>query len=187
MPLLFDLLKQSSTTPQKSQISGALIKFANLLHTDVNTARSLYEKHGKGYIYTPTGLVFADRDINRVRVSKMYTFSVIVCDNGDIVYISRYKARKERIKARQLDEEIAARREKSSERRERARIRVKRVTEGIFSDGQTRPQPKRGGRGNSIGDVGKYVNKRRAFTVDEYAQALENLSKQGNFELRSAI
>lgn len=38
-----------------------------------------------------------------------------------------------------------------------------------FEDGQTQPSRKREGQAKSIGDIGFYVNKRGAFSVDEFA------------------
>lgn len=49
--------------------------------------------------------------------------------------------------------------------------------ETLFAKGQTHPSPKRQGKANSHDDIGKYVNKRRAFSVDEYAAICERFKR----------
>lgn len=183
MPALSDLItlpknKKNSKETAQTISDGPLFQFAALLRVEISKARDLFENNGAGRIYAPNGSVFFDTKYARHMASKLYTYAVIIEADGTILYLSRYKYRKERIRAQQIREEIEIKREKGLERRERARIRVKRSTEKMFRDCQTEPGCKRGGKGNSHEDIGKFVNKRRSFRVDEYITALENLAKR---------
>lgn len=60
--------------------------------------------------------------------------------------------------------------------KERRKAR-KDVRNALFASGQTHPSPKRQGKARSHDDIGKYVNKRRAFSVDEYAQICERFKR----------
>lgn len=180
MPLLSELIalpqtKNNKKTSENTLSNGPLFEFAALLRVDICKARELFENNGVGRIYAPNGSVYFDSQYARHMASKLYTYAVIIEEDGTIIYQSRYKYRKERIMAQQIREQIEIEREAKQEKREHKRMRIRRNTEKMFKDCQTSPTPKRGGRASSHKDIGKYVNKRRSFRVDEYIAAVERL------------
>lgn len=153
MPRLADLLPVSVNN---SSDMGAewLVNFAYLLGMDLCKAQAVYEKYGKGYIYTRTGFAMPDTPYQRRKMVANFGACVIVETDGEVWVRSKDKIGECNRKRAKVADIVERRRIRKSEEELREAKRVNR----LFKDGQTNPQPKRGGKGNSHADIGKYVN-----------------------------
>lgn len=155
MPKLADLLPQSVNNSSGFD-SAWYIQFAYNLHMDIDKARELFSKHGKGCIYASTGFVMPDTPYQRRKMVANFGACVVVTSDGDMwLRTPNQIGAKNRRKAAFLDKckrEMIAHEEK--------RVRMRKRVERLFEDGQTKPSPKRGGKANSHSDIGMYVNVR---------------------------
>lgn len=160
MPKLADLL---SVDVNNSSGMGAewLVNFAYLLGMELQKAQTLYESNGKGCIYTRTGFVMPDTPYMRRKLVANFGACVIVGNDGSTWVRTKDKIGERNRKRAEIDDKVKRRkiRRAESELCERKRL------DRLFKDGQTQPQPKRGGKANSHADIGKYVN-HRGFRID---------------------
>lgn len=131
-----------------------LVNFAYLLGMDLYKARSVYEKHGKGYIYAKSGFAMPDTPYQRRKMVANFGDCVIVEAGGEVWVRTKNKIGERNRKRAKIADNVERRRIHRAEQELRENKRVNR----LFKDGQTNPQPKRGGKGNSHADIGKYVN-----------------------------
>lgn len=152
MPRLADLLPVSVNN---SSDMGAewLVNFAYLLGMDLCKARAVYEKHGKGYIYARTGFAMPDTPYMRRKMVANFGACVIVEADGEMWVRTKEKIGERNRKRAQIADNVERRRIRKSEQELRETKRINRM----FADGQCTPSPKRGGKGNSHADIGKYV------------------------------
>lgn len=160
MPKLADLLPVSVNN---SSDMGAewLVNFAYLLGMDLCEAQSLYDKHGKGCIYARTGFVMPDTPFMRRKMVANFGACVIV-ESGGETWLRTVDKIGERNRKRA---EIADKVQRRKIRRAESGLREQKRLNRLFKDGQTQPQPKRGGKANSHADIGKYIN-HRGFRID---------------------
>lgn len=160
MPKLADLLPISVNN---SSDMGAewLVHFAYLLGMDLCKAQSLYDKHGKGCIYARTGFVMPDTPFMRRKMVANFGACVIV-ESGGETWLRTVDKIGERNRKRAV---IADKVQRRKIRRAESELCEQKRLNRLFKDGQTQPQPKRGGKANSHADIGKYVNN-RGFKVD---------------------
>lgn len=154
MPKLADLLCQSVNN--SSDFDGAwYVKFAYNLGMDVPKARKLFEKWGRGNIYSPSGLVMLDTPHNRRKMVAVFGACVVVETTSEMwVREPSQIGAKNRKRAAQLD---AVKR--GQIRHSEQKLRAQRRLERMFDDCKGNPQPKRGGKANSHADIGKYVSR----------------------------
>lgn len=153
MPRLADLLPVSVNN---SSDMGAewLVNFAYLLGMDLCKAQSVYEKHGKGYIYAKSGFAMPDTPYQRRKMVANFGDCVIVEANGEMWVRTERNIGALNRKRAVISDKVERRKIHRAEQEVRENRRVNR----LFKDGQTNPSPKRGGKGNSHADIGKYVN-----------------------------
>lgn len=153
MPRIADLLPVSVNS---SSDMGAewLVNFAYLLGMDLCKAQSVYEKYGKGYIYTKSGFAMPDTPYQRRKMVANFGDCVIVEAGGEVWVRTKRNIGALNRKRAAISDKVERRRIRRAEQELRENKRVNR----LFKDGQTNPQPKRGGKGNSHADIGKYVN-----------------------------
>lgn len=153
MPKLADLLPVSVNN---SSDMGAewLVNFAYLLGMDLCKAQAVYEKYGKGYIYAKSGFAMPDSPYQRRKMVANFGACVIVEAGGEVWVRTKDKIGERNRKHAKVSDIVERRRIRKSEQELREAKRVNR----LFKDGQANPSPKRGGKGNSHSDIGKYVN-----------------------------
>lgn len=90
-------------------------------------------------------------------------------------------------KCKNLPKRVQIARERNEERAktEREEYFAQKRADKLFSEFQGMPCPKRQGRANGVSDMGKYVNKRRSFGVDEYASAVARLREYTDRKVKS--
>lgn len=153
MPKLADLLPVSVNN---SSDMGAewLVNFAYLLGMDLCEAQSVYDKYGKGYIYAKSGFAMPDTPYTRRKMVANFGDCVIVEAGGEMWMRTKAKIGERNRKRAVIADVVERRRIHRAEQGLREQKRVDR----LFKSGQTNPHPKRGGKGNSHADIGKYVN-----------------------------
>lgn len=153
MPRLADLLPVSVNN---SSDMGAewLVNFAYLLGMDLCKAQAVYEKYGKGYIYAKSGFAMPDTPYQRRKMVANFGDCVIVETGGEVWVRTKRNIGALNRKRAAIADKVERRRIRKSEEELREAKRVNR----LFKDGQTNPSPKRGGKGNSHAEIGKYVN-----------------------------
>lgn len=152
MPKLADLLCRSVNNSSGFD-SAWFVRFAYNLQMDVPKAQELFSAYGKGYIYARTGFAMPDTPYQRRKMVANFGTCVIVTSDGEMwqrtpAHIGARNRRKACIADRRTRREIS--------RNERMYREAKRL-ERLFKDGMGEPSPKRGGKANSIADIGKYV------------------------------
>lgn len=153
MPRLADLLPVSVNN---SSDMGAewLVNFAYLLGMGVWKAQAVYAKYGKGYIYAKSGFAMPDTPYHRRKMVANFGDCVIVEAGGEVWVRTKRNIGALNRKRAIIADKVERRRICKSEVELREAKRVNR----LFKDGQTNPSPKRGGKGKSLADIGKYVN-----------------------------
>lgn len=161
MPKLADLLCRSVNNSSGFD-SAWYVRFAYNLQMDVSKAQELFSAYGKGYIYARTGFVMPDTPYQRRKMVANFGTCVIVTSDGEMWqrtpgHIGARNRRKAWIADKRIRREIY--------RSERLYREEKRL-EHLFEDGMTKPSPKRGGKANSLSDIGKYVGVRGGSVAD---------------------
>lgn len=131
---------------------ATLIKVAFALKCSVDEMWDKIAEFGPGMIYT-RGVIMQDTPSNRYRLTESYGVVMILYNDGTVAL--RTRANRGQI-TRKLHK-IASKQEKSLRKSEIENYRKRKATENMFRDGQTMPSPKRQGKANSHGDIGKYV------------------------------
>lgn len=152
MPRLADLLPVSVNNSSDTG-AGWLVQFAYLLGMDLRKAQSVYGKYGKGYIYARTGFAMPDTPYMRRKMVANFGACVIVEADGEMWVRTKDKIGERNRKRARIADDVERRRICQAERELRETKRVNHM----FADGQCTPSPKRGGKGNSHADIGKYV------------------------------
>ena len=153
MPKLADMLCQSVNNSSDFD-SAWYVRFAFNLKVDVSQAHKIFSKYGKGYIYAPGGFAMPDTPYQRRKMVTSFGACVVVEANGETWVRtpeqigSKNRKRAKRIEAQERHKNENVQREYNSQK-ERERT---------FHDGQGEACPKRGGKGNSHSDIGKYAN-----------------------------
>lgn len=134
-------------------------RFAATLRMPVPQADRLLAKYGAGWIYTQSAIVLRDTPYNRGKVAKLGKTFVIV--ESDRVIIRSPKAVEMRRKSFDKSSKAIFRREQAEMREllgvEREAREIEKKREKLFRECQGVAAPKRGGKGNSIADLGFYV------------------------------
>lgn len=128
------------------------ILIAAELAIDLKHAQWLLRHYGHNYILTPNGICMPYNErtvrIMRTRIAKC----VVVTDNAELLVIT-----KDMVKRRRIDKEsVEAAAESRKFRREMVQRKIDREREQMFEDCQGRPSPKRQGKGDGLGDIGRY-------------------------------
>ncbi len=131
-----------------------LLKFAYYLGVDVKKAADIYQRNGKGYIYAKGGFAMPDTPFMRRKMVANFGDCVVIDKNGEMWVRTKHHIG---ARNRKRGEIIAKVERRGISNAERKYLEARRVNR-LFKDGQTQPQPKRAGKGNGQGDIGKYVN-----------------------------
>ncbi len=131
-----------------------LVNFAYLLGMDLCKAQAVYKKYGNGYIYAKGGFAMPDTPYTRRKMVANFGDCVIVESNGEMWVRTKAKIGERNRKRAVIADKVERRRISRAEQEYREARRVNR----LFKDGQTNPSLKRGGKGNSHADIGRYVN-----------------------------
>lgn len=161
MPKLADLLCRSVNNSSDFD-SAWYVRFAYNLQMDVSKAQELFSAYGKGHIYARTGFVMPDTPYQRRKMVANFGACVIVTSDGEM-----WQRTPECIGARNRRKAcIADKRTRREICRNERMYREEKRLERLFEDGMTKPSPKRGGRANRLGDIGKYVGVRGGGVAD---------------------
>lgn len=148
-----------------------LLRLAFALNVSLNDAAKAYATHGNGRVYARgASLVLEDTPHARANVIAHFGRAVIVDERGNIFQDTAKAARAERRKRAKIAEIVEAR---QIARAEKAYDEKKR-RERNFTYTQGAPSPKRAGKADSHGDIGKYVNFRNARLSDVERRELKN-------------
>lgn len=156
MARLGDLLQQS--VKKSSGLDAEwLMKFASVLKLDLNDAEKVYKAHGNNYIYAKGGFAMPDSERMRRKMVANFRVCVVVDSRGNAMVIDKRDIH-------ELNEIKSAKRKHRQERAERKRkselavCREQNRLSKLFKSCQENPSPKRAGKGNGQGDIGRYVN-----------------------------
>lgn len=140
-----------------SKLSSSL---SDLLGVDIMHAKWLLKHYGVNYIFVHTGLALPYSESNCKRCLKQYGAVVVVRENYQLsrISISRDDIKGKQNRRREIAQNIRAKRE--NERKDYNELKNGIRRERFFSSMQNRPCPKRGGRANSLSDLGKYIQSR---------------------------
>ena len=127
-------------------------KLGELIGRDSHVARRRFERYGAG-IYTRSGW-YAYSEATRDRVSRKLGIIAIVSEDGSI---SSYSYRDVTRKSQRLERKRKSEENRAQILEETRRRKSERMTMRIFEAGMTIPSKKKSGKGNSFGDIGKYV------------------------------
>lgn len=156
MVKLGDLLQKS--VKQSSGLDAEwLMKFASVIKLDLDEAASVYEKHGNGMIYAKGGFALPDSPRTKRIMINHFGRVVLVDSLGNAIVLDKRDLREMNEisnKARKNKQECRERKYKQ----EIAEYRERRKTERMFKSCQENPNPKRAGKANGQGDIGRYVN-----------------------------
>ena len=162
MPKLADMLCQSVNNSSDFD-SAWYVRFAFNLKVDIQKARKIFQKYGKGYIYAPGGFVMPDTPYQRRKMVANFGACVVVTSDGDTwVRTPAHIGSKNRKRAKRMD----AKEQHRIDKLERGLVEKSRL-ERMFHDCQGMPCPKRGGKANAQSDIGKYVNNIRRVTMSD--------------------
>ena len=153
MPRLADLMP-SIVNNSSDMGTEWMVKFAYLLGMSLSNARSVYERNGNGCIYAKGGFAMPDTPYMRRKMVANFGACVIVTEDGEMWQRTPEHIGKRNRKKNRIAGIVERRRVSRAEQELRERKRLQRM----FKDGQTNPCPKRGGKGNGQGDIGKYVD-----------------------------
>lgn len=162
MPKFSDLIKAESITSTNKPNADAIAQIAIYLRITNQKAAELFEKYGKGNVYSPSGVTLSDSRPNRYRLVKIHGYAVAVEKSGAIVYIDAEGAQKigEMYKEQKRKrEERICKREERAQKRETAQILRDRKRERLFNDGQTYGSKKRTKCHDERWDSNVYVNR----------------------------
>ena len=153
-------------------VGGAfLLRLAFALNVSVSDAAKAYAAHGNGRVYARgASLVLEDTPHARANVIAHFGRAVIVDERGNIFQDTAKAARAKRRKRAKIAAIVEAR---QIARAEKAYDEKKRH-ERNFAYMQGAPSPKRAGKADSHGDIGKYVNFRNARLFDVERRELKN-------------
>ena len=161
MPKLADLLCRSVNNSSDFD-SAWYVRFAYNLQMDVPKAQELFSAYGKGYIYARTGFAMPDTPYQRRKMVANFGACVIVTSDGEM-----WQRTPEHIGARNRRKAwISDKRKRREICRNEHIYREEKRLKHLFEDGMTKPSPKRGGKANSISDIGKYVGIRNSCMSD---------------------
>jgi hypothetical protein len=117
---------------------------------EYSSAMALFKSYGCGYLYSSTGLVVKDCVKNRRRMAKAFGEYVIVDGRGS-VSLQKGIAQVGRVN-KPIKENIRPRRKKVCN----GAFAYVEDRESIFEMGKGSPRIKHGGKGNGMGDIGRY-------------------------------
>lgn len=162
MPRLADMLCQSVNNSSDFD-SAWYVHFAFNLKVDIQKARDIFQKYGKGYIYAPGGFAMPDTPYQRRKMVANFGACVVVTSDGDTwVRTPSQIGAKNRKRAKRMD----AKEQHRIDKLERGLVEKARL-ERMFHDCQGVLCPKRGGKANTHSDIGKYVNNTRRITMSD--------------------
>lgn len=156
MARLGDLLQQS--VKKSSGLDAEwLMKFASVLKLDLDDADKVYKAHGNNYIYAKGGFAMPDSERMRRKMVANFRVCVVVDARGNAMVIDKrdiHELNKISSAKRKHRQECAERKRKS----ELAACREQNRLGKLFKSCQQNPSPKRAGKGNGQGDIGRFVN-----------------------------
>lgn len=142
---------------RKNQIVKSISYYLRIEESKANT---LFEKYGEEYIYAPSGLCVPYSESMCKRMTMTCNVVVVVRSDGSV---ERFRASDERKRRKKL-KPVRQMQARYKEGLEIAKIENDweewNKTLHLFESGQGKACPKRGGKGNSFGDIGKYVNRK---------------------------
>ena len=133
------------------------MKFASVLKLDLDDADKVYKAHGNNYIYAKGGFAMPDSERMRRKMVANFRVCVVVDALGNALVIDKrdiHETNKIKSEKRKHRQECAERKRKY----ELAVCREQRRLSKLFKSCQENPSPKRAGKGNGQGDIGRYVN-----------------------------
>ena len=135
--------------------SAWYVKFAFGLHMDVSKARKLFEKYGRGNIYSSGGFVMPDTPKMRCKMVANFGECVVVPKDGEM-FVRKPSdiGRQNRKRAFRLDKK-----KRDLIERDELALRERHRLMSSFEDAMTqhKPQKKHEGKAKSHADIGKYV------------------------------
>lgn len=154
MPKLADLLCQSVNNNSDFD-SAWYVQFAYNLQMDIPQAQNLFKQYGKGYIYAQNGtLVMPDTPRHRNKMVRVYGDCVVVAEDGT-TFVRTPRHIGARNRRHQHNLMLKYERE---QRQEYSKLMEQRRLDQLFHDAAEKRPVKRGGKGDSHADIGRYNN-----------------------------
>lgn len=154
MPRISDLLRQDA----KGVFDAGLLEFSTELRVSLQRATELLQTYGGGYVYARGGnIVLEDTPRNRTLIATRMNVAVIVERDGTIGTWTRRQEQSARMR-------VAKGKKRNRMRKERARLKAEEAEylERKHREAWVRAcggtvNRKRQGKGDSLGDIGRYV------------------------------
>lgn len=172
MPRLADMLRQSANNSSDFD-SAWYIRFAFYLNVDMPKAREIFQKCGVGYIYAPGGFAMPDTPFYRRKMVANFGPCVVV-DSGGSMWVRTPSQIGAKNRRRAVIKDSQERRRIQGLERD---LKEKKRLERMFKDCQGEKCTKRGGKGDSPSDIGRYVNKARRITIADHDASAPTMIK----------